>query len=136
LRERRDDILPLVEHFLCNSSSDCERVDIEPEALQYLLDYDWPGNVRQLEHTIKRMVVLGQCRKISVELIPPEIQRDQNNIESLEMDNLNFAQIIADYESNLLKEALRRAKGNKSQAAKILQMKPSTFRDHMAKYRL
>jgi DNA-binding NtrC family response regulator len=135
LRDRRDDILPLVEYFLTTSCPDCDRVDIDTDALEILTNYDWPGNVRQLEHLLKRIIILGRCRKITADLIPPEIASEKTPSD-LKNERFDFNQSVAAYERKLLKEALQRARGNKSAAAKLLNLKPSTFRDRLAKYGL
>ena len=98
------------------------------------MEYNWPGNVRQLENTIKRLVVMGQCRKISIEMIPPDIRNPQVKDIHIKGEDLNYNRLISDFECEVLREAMRRANNNKSLAAKILNIKPSTFRDKLAKY--
>ena len=136
LRERPEDILSLIEFFLSSASKTYGEVKIEPNALQCLLDYEWPGNVRQLENVIKRIIVMGQGRYICKEMIPQDICDSRQNEYNIDWENMDFGQATANFEQKLLKEALRRAKNNKSQASKLLKMKPSTFRDKLAKYNL
>jgi len=135
LRDRREDILPLVEHFLDTFCLNSEKIDIEPDAMQCLLEYSWPGNVRQLENTLKRIVILGQCRTICKDMIPPDICHNNAEEHVVNGDNLDFEQAMASLEHKLLTESLQRTKGNKLQAAKLLKMKPSTFRNRFSKYK-
>ena len=79
LRERPEDILSLIEFFLSSASKTYGEVKIEPNALQCLLDYEWPGNVRQLENVIKRIIVMGQGRYICKEMIPQDICDSRQN---------------------------------------------------------
>ena len=76
LRERKDDIPLLVQHFLEKYGEENERPNLElaPEALDLLTSYDWPGNVRELENVIERAVVLSTGPRIGPELIPDHVR--------------------------------------------------------------
>ncbi|MDQ3388463.1 MAG: sigma-54 dependent transcriptional regulator, partial [Gemmatimonadota bacterium] len=76
LRERRQDIPPLIERFIRHFSAAHERpfLGIDPEALRFLVDYDWPGNVRELRNLVESMVVLAPGRVVRPEDIPPEVR--------------------------------------------------------------
>ena len=79
LRARREDIPPLVQHFLeyyCNENGMPPR-KLSPDALRALMDYDWPGNVRELENSIERGVVLSSGSVIGSDLLPGHITRPQ-----------------------------------------------------------
>src|ERR671922_2437181 len=70
LRERREEIAPLVDHFLRKFNAQYGRtVDVPGETLRAFLDYEWPGNIRELENAVKRIVVLGSARPVHVELM-------------------------------------------------------------------
>src|SRR5690606_29351815 len=75
LRDRRDDVPPLIEHFL-RKYNDKYRLNksISPEVIERLLEYDWPGNVRELQNIVERMVVLTRDEIISLENLPPQIK--------------------------------------------------------------
>jgi DNA-binding NtrC family response regulator len=75
LRERRDDIPALARHFLDLSAARCRRrvAGISPEAKRYLMDYSWPGNIRELENAIERAVVLGQSDNLLPEDLPETV---------------------------------------------------------------
>ena len=76
LRERKDDIPLLVQHFLDKYGEENHKPNLEltPDALDLLMDYDWPGNVRELENVIERAVVLTSGPRIDVDLIPDHVR--------------------------------------------------------------
>lgn len=84
LRERKDDIPPLVNHFLRKYSdeSGCSPLTMHPEALRLLLDYPWPGNVRELENVIERAVILCSGEQIEMRDLPVEIREPISAIEA------------------------------------------------------
>lgn len=139
LRERRDDIPPLVEYFLKHYKPEKE-LKVSPSALKAMVNYSWPGNVRELKNVIQRIALFVE-EEVQLIDLPPEIQ-DENPMEFLlkacnkcyidgEMD---FDQIVKCLEHNLLKEALKKSLGNQSQAAKSLGLSLSTFRDKLKKH--
>jgi len=141
LRERRDDIPPLVEHFLKYYKPDSE-ISLTNEALRALISYSWPGNVRELRNVVQRLTLYSNG-KIKIEDLPPEI-RNENPVEFLIKacnkcyvdGTLKFDEIVKCLESNLLNEALQNANGNQTKAAKSLGLSLSTFRDKLKKYKL
>jgi transcriptional regulator with PAS, ATPase and Fis domain len=139
LRERRDDIPPLVEYFLKHFKPS-NNLKPSPSALKALVNYSWPGNVRELKNVIQRISLFAE-NEIQLTDLPQEIQTE-NPIDFLlkacnkcyvegEMD---FEQIVGCLEHNLLKEALKKTMGNQSQAAKSLGLSLSTFRDKLKKH--
>lgn len=121
LRERKEDIPILVQHFLekFNRIHNRKVKGVSPEAMKILLSYDYPGNVRELENIIERAVVIASGRFVSVEDLPPEIvERKTGCLE--ERGKL-------EEELEKIKEALKVAKGNKSLAAKLLGMHRTTL---------
>jgi len=159
LRERREDIPLLVEHFLKHFGAE-GKITISPEAMKLLMDYDWPGNVRELENLVERLVVVGAGPQVRPEDLPPEVRtpvrtgergpsleevlRRQKELEEmirmlragtmeLEIGTASFEEIVAAKERELIQEALRRTGGNKTKAAELLRMKLSTMRDKMRK---
>jgi DNA-binding NtrC family response regulator len=130
LRERREDIPLLVEHLLKRAARG-EPCTIDPAAVEALARHDWPGNVRELLHTLERAFLVGGGR-ISAELLAAEMQTHSGK----PLPAGDFQAAIEQTERELLAAALQAAGGNKTAAAVSLGMKPSTFRDKVAKHGL
>ncbi len=115
LRERRDDIPPLVDHFL--RSQDRSVADLSPDAIDYLKSYDFPGNIRELQNLIERACILaGAEGKIERQHFPLEKTRPTGDLGDLLGLGLSLEQI----ENRLIRVALERAQGNKTKAAVLL----------------
>ena len=130
LRERREDIPTLAMHFLSQHASRyCRAVkEIEPTALQLLLQYSWPGNVRELEHTMERAVLMCRTEQVQVADLGLGPQRPQaQNLEELSLEAV---------ESMLIQKALLRFQGNVSQAAEALGLSRGALYRRMEKYGL
>ena len=133
LRERKEDIPLLINHFIDLFSPRRDTVMVS-DAVDLLAAYTWPRNVGELESLIERLVTMNGGRPISVEDIPIELKvptplnLDDNLCET------SFREIVQSTERELIAWAMRKTKGNKTQSARLLKMKPSTFRDALAKY--
>ena len=133
LRERVGDIPLLIDHFL-DLFSPNSPIRIAPEALEVLTVYPWPGNVRELENVIERLVTVGDGAEITTDDIPLELKLPTHTSLDETLNEISFQEIIRSTERELIGWAMKKAKGNKTQAAKLLKMKPSTFRDTLAKH--
>ena len=133
LRERVEDIPLLINHFLDLFSPNAP-IRIAPEAVEVLAAYPWPGNVRELENVIERLVTIGDGTDITTDTIPLELKLPVQVSVDETLSEISFQEIIRSTERELIGWAMKKAKGNKTQAAKLLKMKPSTFRDTLAKY--
>jgi two-component system response regulator AtoC len=126
LRERSEDIPLLVDHFIVKYSQSLNKKvgGIEHKALEKLMNYRWFGNVRELENTIERAIVLTDRDKIEMENLPVEIQNFQEKSEWMEVDDEEYSIKKASkaLETNLIRKALRKTKGNHTHAAKILEI--------------
>jgi len=139
LRERSEDIPLLAEYYLKKFAQEKE-IKIEKEALRKLVHYQWPGNVRELRNVIQR-ISLFAANEITVKDLPSEI-RDDHPIRSLTKacqrcltnEEMTFEEVVACLEKNLIQQSLQETNGNKTQAAKLLKMNFSTFRDKLKKY--
>jgi DNA-binding NtrC family response regulator len=139
LRERMEDLPLLAKHLLAEIAGEC-LCEVEPGALDRLLQHDWPGNVRELTHALERAYLIGSGH-ITAELLgnemagiaAPSAQGPLGGKAALAGD---FQAAMDQTERDLLERALRTAGGNKTAAAAALGMKASTFRDKLAKHGL
>jgi transcriptional regulator with PAS, ATPase and Fis domain len=149
LRERKEDIPLLVQHFLDKfraetapaKTSDVAQVlkpavTVSQDAMRRLMAYSWPGNVRQLENAIERAVAISAGRtQIDVTDLPVEIQQAQEpalpSTVSLPEDGLDLGAFVAHVERELIQRSLERAGGNKGRAAKLLNLKRTTLVEKM-----
>jgi DNA-binding NtrC family response regulator len=134
LRDRREDVPLLAGHFLqkLGAESGQSAVTVSQEALRCLMAYSWPGNVRQLENTIERALAFSHGRsQIDVQDLSPEIQNEPRPTESANLwfpdDGVDFDRYIEGVELSLIKRSLERTRGNKRQAAKLLNLKRTTL---------
>jgi transcriptional regulator with PAS, ATPase and Fis domain len=133
LRERRSDVPLLVKHFLDrhNQKRSDLQVSITEEAMVHLWEYDWPGNVRELENLLERLVILSEDGLVRVENLPPNIRSfiSEKKIPRPVMteEGLDLTNAVEEFENRLIEEALRRTKGNKQAAARLLGLKRTTL---------
>ena len=127
LRERKEDIPSLVEHFLAKHrySATAQPAAISEEALRRLMEYSWPGNVRELENVVERAVVLSRGQIITSRELPfgeHEAGEGEDDDSGGEMkgDSSFFKKSVAQFEKDLIMKALRDANGNRSKAAEML----------------
>jgi two-component system response regulator PilR (NtrC family) len=133
LRERREDIPLLAEHFVRLYASENNKAiaGLQPEAMRALLDYDWPGNVRELENAIERAVVLCPGGTMGLDLLPETVlQPDAADVPvRLPENGSTYKDLIEDYERRLIRTALRRTGGVQKRAAELLKIKPTTLHE-------
>ncbi len=133
LRERRSDIPLLVRHFLekHNRKKVGRPVRISEQAMVHLWEHDWPGNVRELENLLERLVILSEDGVIDVPHLPPNIRSliSEKKIPrpTLGEEGLDLNTAVEEFENRLIEEALRRTKGNKQAAARLLGLKRTTL---------
>jgi len=118
LRERKEDIPDLITHFL--NKNEFPENKIEPRAVTALMNYSWPGNIRELENIIERMIIMAGDEIITEDLLPPQIigVSVADSPVSLEIPEQGLS--INQVELDLINNALKKAGGNKSNAAKLL----------------
>jgi DNA-binding NtrC family response regulator len=133
LREIKDDIPHLVQHFIKKFSKQSHRevTRVAPDVMDMLMRYDWPGNVRQLENIIERAFALGEGDMICINDLPSEI-RDMDTQVGIRSTSLN----LNENEKILIMRALRQTDGNKSDAAKLLGINITTVYRKMEKYQI
>jgi len=127
LRERKEDIPLLVHFFISKYNQKCNRnmEGISAQAKSYLQRYNWTGNVRELENTIERAVILAQKNIINVEDLPESIVKPLAQFYSAE--NLPYQQAVVKAKQMILENAILRAEGNINEAAKFLNIHPNNL---------
>jgi two-component system, NtrC family, response regulator AtoC len=135
LRERVSDVPELAKHFADGFSRDLgKRVSrIAPEALDLLRRYAWPGNVRELRNVIERAVLLADGDSLTPDALPPEVRAPRRQEEATFDMGPNGLDIEA-LERTLLREALRRAEGNRTTAGRLLGLSRHQIRNRLKKY--
>jgi two-component system response regulator PilR (NtrC family) len=145
LRQRREDVTLLAQHFLHKYAREYGRpvVQIEPEAMQRILEYDFPGNVRQLENLIERGVALARGNTIGVEQLPKEVRAAESgptrvfNVHDdseLPEEGVDLERLVRDFEQSLIRKALERSGGVKTKAAELLGLSFRQFRYKVSKF--
>jgi len=139
LRERREDIPLLVQHFLDKYNEESRRgaLVVTPEAMDRLMAYEWPGNVRELENVIERAVVLCPDREIGVDLIPDHVSPFPvlpSPEVAIPPDGIHFREVIIGHERRYIEAALDAAGGIQKKAAELLHIKPTTLNEMIKRY--
>jgi DNA-binding NtrC family response regulator len=126
LRERRDDLVLLIRHFVASKCRDMaipEKV-VRPEAVDALLRYPWPGNVRELENLIERVLVLSEGTTITLEELPDQLKRTEASPGNLREQVLSGRKSLGDavdeFEREIIAEALQQMEFNQTRAAEML----------------
>jgi DNA-binding NtrC family response regulator len=141
LRERREDVPLLAEHFLRRFAPG-KALALSPEAQTALCHYDWPGNVRELRNVMQQVALFAQGA-VTLADLPAAIAGD-GHVERLVRacgrcivdGRMSYADVVACLETNLLRQALEDAGGNRSHAARALGLSLSTLRDKLQKFGL
>lgn len=150
LRDRREDILPLAQHFIRKYNEENGRQvseQIAPEVLALLEAYQWPGNVRELENAIERAVVITPQNDITRECLRPEIS-DPESVATTSHDGasmvavqnigrgINFYDEVRRFEIDLIRRALEQTGGHQSRAARLLGMNATTLNSKIKTYNI
>jgi two-component system response regulator AtoC len=125
LRERVEDIPMLVEHIARKcAASDAGTIRLAPDAMRHLLAYGWPGNIRELENVIERGMILCENSIITAACLPPAIHGAADVADDPEctVEDLSIKKAEDSIERDLIRKALVRTNGNRTQAAKILEI--------------
>jgi len=150
LRNRREDILPLAQHFIRKYAEENQREiseNMSAEVLSLLENYYYPGNVRELENIIERAVVIAQTNELTVECLRPEVRDPDLATEmirstegkSADIDisrGVNFYDEVKRFEIDLIRRALDQTGGHQSRAARLLGLNATTLNSKIKTYNL
>lgn len=125
LRERREDIVLLAEHFLNRFGREGKLKSLSPDALRLLMNYSWPGNVRELEHVLERATVLSEEDTITEGDLPPYLAASRHELTVAFPDEIQplpeaTARLVREVERELIQRALIRTAHNRTEAARLL----------------
>jgi transcriptional regulator with PAS, ATPase and Fis domain len=144
LRERTDDILPLVDYFVdkFNKKLDLAIVSVDDAVKEMLLRYRWPGNIRELENLIERMMLLAKNPTITPDEVPPEFKAvlEKDVIAGTDEDKKPFKDFMRTHMENVEKQmiikCLEESESNVTKAAKQLGLSRKGLQLKMIKYNL
>jgi two-component system response regulator AtoC len=139
LRERVEDIPLLVDHFLqrCNQKLKTQVSGVDPAAMKMLVEYDWPGNVRELENLVERAVILCDGDRITPDLLTDKVsQTPPQPSAHLPPGQLSIKKTVRALEEELIKRALSETGGNRTRAAKLLEISHRTLLYKLKDYRI
>lgn len=127
LRERKKDIIVLTKYFLDKANKKLHRNirDILPDTIEILIQYHWPGNIRELENTIEMMVVLATKEYLTFEDIPINLLKKQYDLEKFEAVSLKEARIL--FEKQFIEKILTKTNYNQSESAKVIGVHRNTL---------
>jgi two-component system response regulator AtoC len=139
VRERREDIASLAEHFIRKHASAGQRPKLSPELVQRLTQYDWPGNVRELENFMRRLLAMSTSPVLGVELLE-ETELDHADLAAAAAAAPAMApeagMLLRDVERQLFEQTLRAAGGNRTRTAEMLGISVRTVRNRINEYGL
>jgi len=138
LRERREDIPLLARHFLQKScrNNNLPARTLSQDSVRALMNYSWPGNIRQLENAIEHAVAMtGQEREVPASALPDEILQPSTSLlvpsVAIPDEGINFTSVVSQLERELILRCLEKTGGNKRQAARLLQLSRTTLIDKL-----
>jgi DNA-binding NtrC family response regulator len=143
LRERRDDVPLLARHFVqksCRNNNLPPRV-LQQETIRVLMNYAWPGNIRQLENAVEHAVAMsGAEREITPATLPEEVRQPASSMllptVAIPDEGINFTSVVSQLERELILKCLEKTGGNKRQAARLLNLSRTTLIDKLHRLNL
>ncbi len=138
LRERKEDIPILVEAFIKNfcRQNNINEPKLMPEVFNILTSYNWEGNIRELKNTVEHLVVFSKNGNIAIESVPEQIiERSMSKVKRKE-PTFELESCVARTEMDVIRKVMEMVKGNKSRAAKILNIPRSTLYYKLERYRM
>lgn len=137
LRERKEDIVPMIDYFLKKyiKETNKKKAEFSKEAMDLLLKYDYPGNVRELENIVHHSLVLARGELITTDDLPFNVKQNiKIKTDYIDDENLSFTERVENFEKKLILEALKEAGGNQSKAARKLGISERNLRYRLEKW--
>ena len=134
LRERKEDIPLLAKHFLDTYSKENQKeiIGVSEEVMEVFANYEWPGNIRELENLIERAVVLTKTKLITRNNLPPFLYNSEGKQEKTRMPSDSTGTLkeqTQQFQKNWILEALRKSNSVQKKAAQLLGVKPTTLNE-------
>ncbi len=130
LKERKSDIPLLVNHFILKHGN---QQKITAKVLNSLMEYDWPGNIRELENLIVQMIAISKNNLLDDSLLPNQFN---GKVAIADSEGYSLLKNISISEKKMINNALKKCKWNQKEAAKLLSIPRTTLRSKMKKYEL
>ncbi len=133
LRERKEDIPLLIAHFIqkFNEKRQAKLEGLSPDAEKILMNYSWPGNIRELENLMERLITFQQDGLIGASDLPDKLRRPQENPLPLQFEfpdgGVQFSELVLEFENRLIQHAMLKANDVKKTAARLLNLKRTTL---------
>jgi DNA-binding NtrC family response regulator len=136
LRERAEDIASLVQHFFSKSKDKNQRPDLTlpPVLIPYFTRYRWPGNIRELENVLERIVVLTRGTEVGLQDLPEFLRRERSGLDALEIDLPREGINLEAVEKELILKALHKCNWNQTRAARYLDISRKTLLYRLEKH--
>ena len=144
LRDRKEDIPVLIEHFVARFRKTKQK-DLEgltDEAMEAMMQYHWPGNVRELQNVIEMLVVMKGSGFVGMEDLPDKIcasgfQKGKTSMNiQIPDEGLNISEVMDEFEKDLLLKALKQSGGVKNRAAKLLNLNRTTYVEKLKRHQI
>ena len=141
LRDRREDVLALSQHFVEKyaAANGMGPKTLSPEAIEALKANPWPGNVRELENVVERAVVLCTGDVIDIDLLPTSVREPRGHVappSGARLDGMSFKEAVSAFERQLIVQALVESEGVQKHAAESLHVKPTTLHEMMKRLKI
>ena len=138
LRERREDIPELIDYFWSRYTKELHKdMAISPEVKDILVSYEWPGNIRELENAIERIIVLSEGKTVSIDDLPIEMRPKESSLYSEALtDDIGFTERIEHFEKEIIRQALEECNYNQIKTAEKLRINRGTLQYKIKKYNL
>lgn len=137
LRERKEDLIPLIEYFLRRFAGKHQRQVplVSPEVMAAFAAYDWPGNIRELENVLERMVLMSETDILGIELIPEEMRGEEHTVASSTLkEKIDTVSHLT--EKQMIIDALNKTNQNRTKAAELLGISRRTLQNKIKEYGL